>query len=517
MRERSPAARTMRARSILLTTAVVLAALAARVPAQEAEAGPLAGRITSKRSGDPIPGAMVRIVRMDVSLHERPTYRREILAETVTDDSGRYAFTRVPPGNLHLESFAKGFGTVARSWESRQDGAPRRIDLALDDGHRLRGRIVDAERQPVAAARVQVLSAISPSVVVEATTRADGSFDAGWFTGAEGLVHVFAPGLAYEPTLVTDLADGVELTANRIGALFVRVLDEEERAIDECDVTVLNWCPACDALVPEFPSPTHHCCPASPSGAPLRIPHDRFGTKALLIEAKGHAPKVTTAFRLESDGIDQEIVTRLLPGGTIQGRVRGADGLPLAGATASVIRRWPRCNCTESSRPAIATTEPREVRVTTDRNGMLEVGALDEGSYRVVIEHAEHAELVLDDVFVSRRSTKLLGKVVMERGAQIVGRVTFDGEALPFASVALITSSPHEPRLIREVLASADESGDFVVPLRVKPGSYWLNATPPGPSRFLWTDALRTSAREVVVAAGEETVRADLSGETKPR
>ncbi|MBI5850585.1 MAG: carboxypeptidase regulatory-like domain-containing protein [Planctomycetes bacterium] len=517
MHDRSPAARTSRAFLVPLTTAIVLTALATRAPAQEPEAGRLDGRVTSRRSDAPIAGATVRIVRMAVSLFERPTYRREILAETMTDDSGRFAFARVPPGDLYLESFAQGFGTAARSWESHQDGEPKRIDLALDDGDRLRGRVVDAERQPVAAALVQVLSATSPSVVVEATTRADGSFDAGWFSGADGLVHVFAPGIAYEPTRVTDLADGVEFTAHRIGALFVRVLDEEERAIDECDVTVLDWCRKCEALVPEFPSPTWHCGPALPPGAPLRVPHDRFGTKALLIEAEGHAPLVTMHFQLGPDSIDQEIVTRFVPGGTIQARVRGADGMPLAGATVSVIRRWPRCTCTESSRPAVATAEPREVRVTTDRNGVLEVLALDEASYRVVIEHADHADLVLEDVFVGGRSTKVLGKVVMERGAQIVGRVTFDGEALPFASVALITSSPHEPRLIREVLASADESGDFVLPLRVKPGRYWLNAAPPGPSRLLWEDALRTSAREIVVAAGEGTVRADLSGTMKPR
>jgi len=510
MHERHPAAHTLRALALFLATTAVLAA-------QDAAAGPLDGRITNRRSGDPIARATVRIVRMDVSLFERPTYRREILAETVTDDTGRYAFARVPPGSLHLESFAEGFGTGVRPFETRADAEPKRIDLVLDDGHRLRGKIVDGAGQPVAAALVQILSAIPPSVVVEATTRANGSFDAGWFAGAEGVVHVFAPGIACEPTLVSDLADGMEFPVQRIGDLFVRVLDEEGRAIDECDVTVLDWCPTCEALVPVFPSPTEHCGPASPSGAPLRVSHDRLGQKALLVEVEGHAPMVTLAFQRAADGIDHEIVARLRPGGSIQARVRGADGLPLEGATVSVIRRWPRCTCTESKRPAIATAEPREVRVTTDRNGMLEVGALDEGEYRVVFEHAEHADLVLDDVQVTRRSTKQLGKVVMERGARIVGRVTFDGEALPFASVALITSCPQEPRLIREVLASADEDGDFVVPLRVKAGRYWLNAAPPGPARHEWTDALRTSAREIVVAAGEDTVRADLSGVSKPR
>jgi hypothetical protein len=84
--------------SVLCAVAVCLAAGASSGWAQTSTAGTVAGQVTDQQNAA-VPGAQVRVI--DTSTGATQT--------TVTNDTGRYIFSQVPPGKYNITFSKEGF------------------------------------------------------------------------------------------------------------------------------------------------------------------------------------------------------------------------------------------------------------------------------------------------------------------------------------------------------------------------------------------------------------------------
>jgi len=114
--------------------------LAARIPL--AEAPGLAGRVTAA-GGAPVAACAVTLVR--------PLLSGAIRIVTATGADGGFVFDSVPAPPFRLELRATGYLAAQQELEALPGGA---LDLVLDRGAGVRGRVVDAGGRPVTGAGV---------------------------------------------------------------------------------------------------------------------------------------------------------------------------------------------------------------------------------------------------------------------------------------------------------------------------------------------------------------------------
>ncbi|QDT07881.1 Regulatory protein BlaR1 [Rubripirellula lacrimiformis] len=136
---------------------------------------PVTGQILAADTRQPVVGATIVI---------SPVLRRDFTCRADTDDQGRYSL-RVPRGEFrsHVMSLGPNQSALYESPESQQLTIPddaESFDAGIMEVHRkriLRGRLVDAEGQPIATAQIVVLSGVRGRAFGIATTSIDGSFE----------------------------------------------------------------------------------------------------------------------------------------------------------------------------------------------------------------------------------------------------------------------------------------------------------------------------------------------------
>jgi protocatechuate 3,4-dioxygenase beta subunit len=185
----------------------------------------LIGRLTD-HAGQPLPGFRVQAVPRLEDAEEAP-FGRHRAATTQTDADGAYRLEGLHPGRYEVEAHGRrqrmAHGTV------RLAAGTVRLDLVVEEGVEVSGRIVDAAGQPVggAAAWLQTLPGGS---TFQSASAADGSFVFDWVpdgtyqlsAGAHGYARAVAPG---ELQVAGVALDGLEVRLReRSGAISGQVL-----------------------------------------------------------------------------------------------------------------------------------------------------------------------------------------------------------------------------------------------------------------------------------------------------
>jgi protocatechuate 3,4-dioxygenase beta subunit len=106
----------------------------------------ISGRVSA--GGTAVAGAEVRQAAMGM-----PSMTR-----VITDADGQYKLESIPEGNRLIEFLKAGFITVQKPVEAKA-GKDVRLDVELDPGHELRGRVVDRSGRGVAGALIAATSA----------------------------------------------------------------------------------------------------------------------------------------------------------------------------------------------------------------------------------------------------------------------------------------------------------------------------------------------------------------------
>lgn len=127
-----------------------------------------AARVTGRvsgRDGAPIAGVYVMVV-------ESGPRQGAIADSAATDSNGEFKLTSVPPGDRRLAFSKQGFLRQEKAVESAASKESH-VDVVLDRGLELRGRVVDESGQPVPSASI---SAQAPGDGSVGRSDADGSF-----------------------------------------------------------------------------------------------------------------------------------------------------------------------------------------------------------------------------------------------------------------------------------------------------------------------------------------------------
>lgn len=327
------------------------------------------GFVRDARTGKGIAGAVIDI----------PSQQN--LPRSVTGDAtGAYVFAGIVSGSMAtLRARAPGYGTLAQL-APNDDESPQ-LDFELEPERVIRGRIVDAERHPIAgvfaaAERIGSKLPFRITTLEWSVTRTDpdGRFElAGLNVRDAQRVLAYGEGrgaCSVELTpdeLARNDVDLGELVLASSGSIAGRVLDEFGAPIANATITAQlardDHAPA-DGIVRE--KTLVRTAKTNESGAYvlLDVSPGRHGLRA---EIPQRTPPVPFTVEVPAGAELVDIDVRLAPTVSIRGVVLGPDGGPLANADVRVQNGWSNARAMGKSGP----------------DGRFEVGGLQPGTYSV--------------------------------------------------------------------------------------------------------------------------------------
>jgi len=307
------------------------------------------GRVVDAETGTPLPGARVvawatdarpRLGSAPSPLAHRP------LAETRTDEAGRFAVAHLPARGFHdsragFPGRTAAFVGAERTGYARgrtgvpllEEGGETEVTIRLWPAARIRGRVVDHKGRPVAGRRVWT-STRGPAAGAwpgalygephAVRTAADGSYP--WRTVPVGR----------KPTVVNVLTNGIHRVSLEAKAGERRVAPDlvlPQAPVRPPLVRVVDAAgdPLAGASVETIPGRRAFTTDAQ-GRAPVRRPDK--GEYAVIARATGFAPASTGRRRAAEQ--EPELTLVLRPGHRLRGRVVDAEGNPVAGARVSV-------------------------------------------------------------------------------------------------------------------------------------------------------------------------------------
>lgn len=284
----------------------------------------------------------------DETESEPPEPPEPPLAETRADDAGRFVLTGISGGTFHLDAVAPlAWCTTPLELTVVPDVLRDGLDLTLEDGAGLRGRVVGPAGAPVAGARVTAATRFDPFSMFAAggmqtrepwrvVSDADGRFAlAGVAPALELDLRASAPGYAPAPrmTVVTRLGATVEAECRLLAAATIDV-----------SVTEPGGAPAAGLIAELAPADLKldELSAGDESLRGVRRKLDASGCATFGDLAPGRydvrvdrAPWLDAhqTVELAVPGARATASLVLVAGLELRGRVTAKDGTPLAGAT----------------------------------------------------------------------------------------------------------------------------------------------------------------------------------------
>jgi hypothetical protein len=387
----------------------------------------LAGRVVDD-AGKPIPGVRISLVETrELRMAGGSQSGGSSRTAGETDAEGRFVATHLTPGTVHLSFEASGFlGKVLRGLSIPEEEDPAPVEVVLETGAVLSGRVVDSRGRPAAGLRV-VVHPLEPKERMlpsgaEADTDADGGFRIAGLAPGQHRVEVqdwrtqqgrllaektIALGSGGGNRLDLKLPDGYRLSG--------RVVDEQGEPVRGARLTLsADRGQAASA-------------DSAPDGS-FRFTDVPEGTWRLTVSARGHAPAAEEV-RLAGGDLDG-LALRLSRGGTITGRLLG-----LTGTERGQVRvvAWPEAGGAGT--------------VLSSAVGSVD----DEGGYRVpdVGPGQWTVEASLPSGRTGRGAVQLSAPgedatldLEIPRGLTLSGRVLLDGQ--PFSGAAVTAATVHD-------------------------------------------------------------------------
>ena len=142
----------------MLAVSLLVALSLNQVPATD-QAGRITGRVTVAGANTPVSGA--RVILLPTA---RPTGPMGPPPQAITDQDGRYTFEKVAPGTYRLDAQRTGFAPLSAPARPRAVGTVEvaagqsiAVNLELQRGAVIAGRVLDPRGEPLTDARIMVL------------------------------------------------------------------------------------------------------------------------------------------------------------------------------------------------------------------------------------------------------------------------------------------------------------------------------------------------------------------------
>jgi len=445
---------------------------------------------------------------------------------TSSGDDGRFVLGALWPGEYGLEASHPGRRTWSRRVEVPRDEPLELGDLVLDPGGVLAGRVLDAQGRGLADALVKVRPAslavfaggedtalrdlrvvVRSNAGREETTRTDAAGEFRFDQLEMGPYGVFAHLPGYEPAALRGLSPGaapLQFVLGPEARLLLRVSDAATGAAlphatargirlsrpsdaggdsdgNDPALEVLSGAAAAERLGVD--SVDEGLLVIGPLG---------FVGNRITVEDAGHAPSV---LELPGAGPGEQIErsVSLAAAATLAGRVHDEQGLPLAGATLTVVASGAR-----------ASPSAGQGRVRSDADGRFRSGALAAGSYRVQASLERYLPSEELEVALAEGEQRSDLDLLLRRGATLVGQV-FDVRGAPAGGRTVALAGLRSDADLAAARSGVTEEPDWSDARRTvsdQDGSFRFEGLPAG-SRAVSTEPGDPVA--VALALGRET------------
>lgn len=405
-----------------------------------AESATLRGTVSDAQSGKPIAGAEVELRSND-----------DGISSVVTDDRGQYELS-FTPGSYLLQASEEAHLTARRTLTFRE-GESRTLDVALEGGLTVVGRVVDGRDQPVADAHVGLEAADfgeGEQVHRDATTDADGRFT---LSGLREGAHVLSVDAEGHPSIEQALSVPSAALTLRLadGAILEGVVLGPQGPVKGARVELAGERPG--MLGSAVADEAGHF---ELSGLPA-------GRATAVAIASGFAASEPSPLALR-DGARAHLDLRLSEGLALRGKVVDDRGRPVPDAMVEAYLET----------GARAPLPGRNVSATSGPDGTFALTGLREGSYRMFAYHDGLAQGPAQTVSAGTsevelkllRTGRITGRVLSRSGAPL-RRFMVEGQEFHSTDGAFV---------LRDVSPDAAEiivEGPFpsvLVPVSAKPG-----------------------------------------------
>ncbi|HYI13204.1 MAG TPA: carboxypeptidase-like regulatory domain-containing protein [Thermoanaerobaculia bacterium] len=418
------------------------------------------GRITGT-DGKPLVG--VRMSVRDES--DGPSFRNPMFNftdSTSSDADGMYGLATVPPGEQTVvfskQGYARQHKTIAVT-----AGKELRLDVTLDAGRTLKGRVVDESGQPVTGADVW---AAAEQQDANGTSDSDGNFVLGGLGIKEYRVQARKQGLVpAEERVDIATAGSVTLVLRRGGRISGRVTGLPPALLSFVQVSASthdSW---------------NHARADAAGAFTITGVADGQVTVAAHVESGTATRRSTEREVALLDGSAPFVELAFVDGFTVQGRVLAA-GRPVPGIYVALSPKGGK---------------GMPVSAQTSGNGTFSIADVAAGSYQVVVHGDSGMPMVEEERTISGPTTLDLEL----RGAIVRGRVLDAAERTPVANAAVTLESGGSAQgWHREEMS--DSNGNFSL-LFVPPGQWTLHVQ---------KDTYRAASQSVTV--GDSAVETEV-------
>jgi protocatechuate 3,4-dioxygenase beta subunit len=359
-------------------------------------AGRLKGKVTSS-DGQPLSGAVVSVIDNTPRRMGQPADRG------TTDGDGMYELSSVPAGQRNVAFSKEGFVPATKSVEAAA-GKESQLDVTLDRGHQLAGRVIDDSGQPVAAADIRVDG--EPMRPIQTDT--DGSFQIAGLRDGKVRVTAFKNGYS-NATEEVDTASqtNVTLTLGHGATISGRVTGLTAAEMGVVNVGFYSMGGSSGNTHPD-------------AAGNFTLSGARDGKVTVQAAIYGAANRITRKIIDVANGTAPEVELAFTQGFTVRGRVN-AQGRPLNDFRVSF-------SPTDSSLP------PGNAGIDTD--GSYAVSGLGAGDYRVFVVAPAYGTVYNDKYTVSGDGMYDIDL----HASSIRGRVT-DRDGKPLSDVRIMASA----------------------------------------------------------------------------
>ncbi|MFL6293896.1 MAG: carboxypeptidase regulatory-like domain-containing protein [Thermoanaerobaculia bacterium] len=377
------------------------------------------GRVFSP-SGQPLAGAEVSVVEPSRSF---------FAGMGTTDGDGRYRLEGIAPGTRSVQAEHKSYRRAIKELEVRP--GENSVDLRLEGGVEISGRVVDEGGTPVPSARVSLRAGPTSWNLPSATSGADGSFTLDGVADGSYRLTAEKEGFArnrdgQELKVAGSSLSGIELKLSAGGAIVGQLSGLEFAELSQVQISVLGA--------------SRQAGQVSPDGS-YRIDHVEPGEHRVAASLPGGSRQAEGEVTLEPGAPEARLDLDFGGGLTLTGRVlrngEPARGLNVALSGGALSGRFG----------------------DTDHQGRFRFEGLDAGNYELQVfgfrsgsRHREPVELSADrDVLIELRTVAVSGRVIDAA----------DQSPIPNAEITLVPAEAQQDEPWQTTDTTSDTRGVF--------------------------------------------------------
>ncbi len=468
--------------------------------------------MVSDTGGNAVPNAVL-LLRENAMMAMIEGTAADGAAVTITSDKfGKFEFVNVSPGqNYVIDVSADGYGGINTPPIAVLENEDTIHDITLEVASMLAGMVTSIDGEAIEGVTIQAYLMDKSKPNTNSTTKTD---DAGYFEVTDippGEFQIVARHPLFQPHSRSRAKSGdmnVTIELQPLPKITGQVVDSSTGApITDFEVQLRQ----------PVAGGQNELSTADPqTRRRIEHPEGRFEIVAptagdFMVEgiARGYANTSSERFTTTMGASGPVVMVRMTMGGTLTGRVLGAGGVPVAGATVATHDKEWSDDLFWQSLGAGAPGAATETTVRTGKDGSFTIEHLTPAEYQIVVRHRDYAQEIVKGLPVSEGQTARVPDVQLPQGAEISGTVIGpSGSPMAGATIKMFPTTQNA----RTYNAQTNKNGEYRIK-NIRQGSYKIHATRPrtvADNPFQENIDLKSTQRTLTLQDGSNMVGEDF-------